>query len=514
MTIYDYWLNPLTPVPSQVIGYRGEIDEFPHDLYSYLLSSIREQDQNQVALIWRWLQPMQQFWESQYAQILAIPYLLSPEDCPAPYLDYLRKQVGIMDDMGYVWGALEEADKRRLIKFFVRFLKYRATTFGLGEMVETMTGLPFIYMNYFDYRWILGGSLDTEIETAIGREDDGYDPWLISESDLPVGGLPDEVAVITWQGQDTYIFNVTNFVASLTERPIPSHVYIKYIGTGAGRIVPLHPTFFGYMAMMEPGYLFLQPPSSLSTNVSNFRVSFESDELVSDILIEDDGTLNRDMLVGLVRFSRPQSERVYIRYYNFIEIFRDFERWDEIQGTATWSGTDRNVVLADALVDTIIQCNLDIADDWTTYCVSVKMHHDVNDKYAQIRFMVQGVDDFYYLKLTPATPPHIPAGVWQLRRVVAGTDSLLTSGTLEWLDSGVDYYWRVESITSDRPGGQVQLLRVYQDENMLADYVDNPAPWGGNAKGTVELVVETGGSLTVSRVLVHPLPMESDFVGP
>jgi len=513
MTIYDYWLNPLAPVATQVIGYRGELEEFPHDLYSYLLSTIREQDQNDVALIWRWLQPMQQFWESQYAQILAIPYLLSPEDCPEPYLNYLRKQIGIMDDMGYLWSALNEADQRRLIKFFVRFLKYRSTTFGLTEALETMTGQPIYIMNYFDYRWLLSGTLTRDIEGALGREEDGYDSWLLSESDLPVGIMPDTVIVLDVSGVKYYKFKL-NYVVSLVERPVPERVYMKYMGTGAGNYTGIYYDGSDWWAVMAADYIFGQPSGSLSTEPSNFRASFESDELVFDVIIEDDGELNRDKVVGVVRFYRPQSERVYIRYYSLYELFVNYDRWETTQGTATWSETNKNVVLDDGGVNTIIQCIADGSDEWSSYCVHAQMRHSVNLKYFQIRFMVQDSDNYYYLKLLAPNPPTIPPGIWQLRRVVGGSDSLLATGDLNWLDADVDYFWRIESITSSRPGGEVQVLRVYQDEDLLVTYDDDPAPWSGNANGTVEIVNEAGGELTVSRVYVHPLPMEFDFVGP
>lgn len=513
MTIYDYWLNPLSPVATQVIGYRGELETFPHDLYSYLLSTIREQDQRDVALIWRWLQPMQQFWESQYAQILAIPYLLSPEDCPEPYLDYLRKQIGIMDDMGYLWGALNEADQRRLIKFFVRFLKYRSTTFGLNEALTTMTGLPISIMNYFDYRWLLSGTKTRDIEGALGRDEEGYDSWLLSEPDLPVGIMPDTVTILDVAGTKYYKFNV-NYIVSLVERPVPEKIYIKYMGTGAGQYTNLVTDGTDWWAIMSADYVFGQPSGSLSTEPSNFRASFESDELVFDVLMEDDGELNRDMVVGIVRFYRPQSERVYIRYYNLVERFINFDRWDEIQGTATWSESGRYVTLYNASVDTIIQCIIDGSDEWSTYCVHVKMKHSVNEKYSQIRFMVQDTDNYYYLKLIPAEPPSWPPGTWELRRVVSGSDTLLDTGDLEWLDDGVYYFWRIESITSERPGGAVQVLRVYQDENLLVTYDDDPAPWSGNANGTVEIVAEATNTVTVETVYVHPIPMEFDFVGP
>lgn len=516
MALFDYWLNPLTVGATQVIGHRGEVEDFQHDLYSFLISTIREQDQAQTALIWRWLQVMQEFWESQYGQILAIPVLNSPEDCPEIYLDHLRKKIGIMDDISYLWTPLTTTEKRRLIKFFVRFLRYRSTSFGIDEVVETMSGQPAEFFGYFNYRWILSGDGSRNMETAIGREDDNYDPYLLSETNMPVGLIPDTVSTATVGGYTLYTFVVNELVASTSET-IPEKVYVRFLGTGAAIHAPLIYDGSDWTVTTEQDYIFLQPPSSLSTEPSNFRVSFETDEYVSDILMVDDGTLNRDMIVGLVRFSRPSSENIYIRYYNFIDLFDNFGQWDEISTTATiaYSETNKNVVLGDSgdTEDAIIQANPDESDDWNSYAVHVKMQHNISNKYYVIRFMVQGVNDYYYLKITPATPPTIPAAAWELRKYVSGSDSLMVSGSLDQMDIDVDYIWRIESYTSTRPGGDVQVLRVYQDENLLTTYDDDPAPWGGGV-GTIELVCELTGQMTVSRVLVHPIPQEFDFVGP
>jgi len=512
MALYDYWLNPLTVGATQVIGYRGEIEEFQHDLYSFLLSTIREQDQNVTALIWRWLQIMQEFWESQYGQILAMPLLNSPEKCPEAYLDHLRKKIGIMDDISFVWTPLTTTEKRRLIKYFIRFLRYRSTSFGIDEIIETMTGQPSEIFGYFNYRWLLSGDDEDDLETASGREDDGYDPYLLSETNMPVGIIPDTVSTSTIDGYTLYTFTLDNLVNSTTN-DTPEEVYIRFLGTGAAIHAPLIFNGTNWTATTEQDYVFLQTSSSISTEPSNFRASFETDEYVLDILMVDDGTLNRDMIIGLVRFSRPSSENIYIRYYNMIDLFSTFGMWDEIEGTATHSEDNKNVVLADVAEDTIIQANLDGSEDWFSYAVHVKMQHGVTAKYAIIRFMVQGINDYYYLKVTPSAAPTVPAAAWEIRKYVSGSDSLLISGTLDQMDIDVDYIWRIESFTSSRPGGDVQVIRLFQDENLLTTYVDDPASWGGGS-GTVEIVCETGGSLTVSRVLVHPIPQEYDYVGP
>lgn len=512
MALYDYWLNPLSVGATQVIGYRGEIEEFQHDLYSFLLSTIREQDQNVTALIWRWLQVMQDFWESQYGQILAIPVLNSPENCPEIYLDHLRKKIGIMDDISYVWTPLTTTEKRRLIKYFIRFVRYRSTSFGIDEIIETMSGQPAEVFGYFNYRWLLSGDDEADLETAIGREDDSYDPYLLSETNMPTGAIPDTVSTSEVGGYTLYTFVLDALVDS-TPNDIPEEVYIRFLGTGAAIHAPLIFNGTNWTATTEQDYVFLQASSSLSTEPSNFRASFETDEYVLDILMVDDGTLNRDMIIGLVRFSRPSSENIYIRYYNMIDLFENFGQWDEIAGTATYSEDNQNVVLSDGAEDTVIQANPDGSEDWFSYAVHVKMQHGVTAKYAVIRFMVQGVNDYYYLKVTPSSPPTIPTAAWELRKYVSGSDSLMTSGTTDQMDIDIDYIWRIESYTSDRPGGDVQVLRLFQDENLLTTYVDDPASWGGGS-GTIEIVCETGGSLTVSRVLVHPIPQEFDYVGP
>lgn len=514
MAILDYWNNALVPTPVAVIGYRGRDTEFPHDLYSFLLSTIREKDQNEgLALIWRWLQPMQDMWESQYGLIKDVPKLKSPSDCPAALLDHLRKDVGILNDLDYIWSELSEAEQRRFIRYFVRFLKFRSTGFGLDEMLETMSGQPVEIQGYFYFRWILSGEASSQQETALGREDDEYDPWLISEPNMASGIIPDAVSVATVGGQIYYTFVLNALVDALVELPVPSMVYIKLMGTNAGQYAPLIFDGSDWKATCDPDFVFDQSETSLVTKVSNFRTAFESDEFVFDVLVEDVATLNHPMMQGLVRFSRPMSERVYIRYYSLIEKFRSFDRWTKITGTATWSSTNHNVTLGSGAAESRIDLNLTGSTDWANYCVTTKLKHTVNGKYTTILFMVQNATNYYYLKLVPATPPTIPAGQWEIHRVAAGVDNVIASGDLDWLDSGVDYMWRVECVVSERPAGDVRLFRVYQDENLLTT-TEDPIAAGGSVKGNIAIAVETGGSLTVSRVFVHPLPMVSDFVGP
>jgi hypothetical protein len=512
MAITDAWDNPITSTPVAVIGYRGDIDVFPHDLYTYLLTTIREADQNSIGLLYRWLRPMQQLWENQYTNILSLPNLYSPEHCPAEYLEFLGKNYGLTDDISYLWSGLSETDHRKLIRYFVRFLLFRSTFFGMTEFVETMTGLPADIVTYFDFRWILSGDTAPQIESALGREDDGYDIYLLSEQGLPVGMEPDLVEWVTLYGYSRYRIRVNSLVAEVTERPLPTWVLVKYLPSGESVFGWLHQSGSDWQVLLPPAEVFGQLAASPSEDETAFRVSFEPDELVFDVLVSDDGTLDRNMMRGIARLSRPQSERIYLRYYLFIDKFKDIYRWEEVSGTATL-GTNE-VTLSDGSAESALRINIDGVDEWADYCVTAQFSAGVVEQYVYIRLQRRSAGNYYELRLYPADPPNIPAGTWEFFQVISSTPTSLDSGNLDHFDLDVDYVWRITSFVSARPGGDVQIIRLYQDENLLATIEDDPAPWAGDAKGAVEIAVAATGSITVKKLLVNSVPMESDFVGP
>jgi hypothetical protein len=366
-------------------------------------------------------------------------------------------------------------------------------------------------MTYFDYRWILSGDDSTERECALGREDDGYDPYLLSSPDFPIGVMPDRVTYAT----PLYIFKIDTIVNRMLEieKVIPPVVRVRCLLTNETTLARVYVNLsVGLMyAVAHENYLFGQLPSDISTEPSDFRVSFEPDEYVFDLLVTDDGTLNRSIPRGLARFNRPISEKVYVRYYHFIEKFEDFIRWDTITGTVVEG--DREVTLGDLVDPTAVRINVTNTDDWADQCVTVKSSIGVPGKYISIKFQIRDNDNYYELNLVPNEVPTIPPGTWKLNRVVAAVPALIALGNLDYFDEDVDYIWRIVSLVSHRPGVDVQHIQIYQDEHLLDTVIDNPAPWAGDAKGTVEIEVEDGGTAILKRVLVNPVPMESDYVG-
>ena len=533
MPISDAWNNPITSHPVQVIGYRGEFDEFPHDLYSFVLSTIRDEDQRGSGLLWRWTRPMQQIWESIYSNILSLSNLISPEYCPSELLEELGKNIGLNDDISYLWGGLTELEQRRLIKNFVRFVRTRSTFMGLKESIESMTGVPCDVITYDKFRWILSGDNDTEIETAIGRDDDGYDPHLLSEYNFPVNVIPNKLDLSNYYGNYRYFFDISrliswysennDLISILKDRPIPKFMRVRCLLTNESIVGPVFhsdssgsyvpwPILGGpiYYTVLDDNYLFGQSLLDASTSPTDFRISFEPDEYVCDLCVTDDGALNRNIVRGIARFNRPISEHIYIRYYSLIEKFNDFIRCDVITGTVVEG--DKQIELGDVAAETAIRLNVDGSDNWVDYAVTTKLSMGVANTYCAIRFQQRTVD-YYELRIIPSNPPNIPAGVWTLYRVVGGVANMVDTGNLDWFDLDVDYIWRIVSVKSERPANDVQVIQIYQDENLLGTIVEDPVPWAGDTRGTIEIAVEDGGTLIIKKVLVNPVPMESDYVG-
>jgi hypothetical protein len=508
------WLNPLDASSSTVsfLGWRGEVTEFPHDIYSFYLSSIREEDQKYNRLLYRWIEPLQLEWESFYTKIGNLPLLYSPDDCEEEFLEYLKTNVGIDEDLNYIWGVLDEGEKRKLIKYFIRFIKFRCTNLGFEEMISAMTGTPVIIEDYFDYRYIIsstGTDLENWFETAQGREGNKYDPWMISEPDLP-RVRPDTVTVETIGSDEQYKFVVDSYIDEFPEKYPPTRLKIWMVKNYYYSWGNVYHDGSNYIVRLPLNFLFNQD-ESYSTDQYDFFVEIESDQYIFDLKVVDDGSVNRDMIEALCKFSRPSLEGIYIRYYSYIDDLENDDNWDLVSGTATHSEDDKTLTLADASSVTVVQCNYTESSNWTDYCVAVQASVSTTSKYFEIRFMVQDSDNYMRFRVTSNGPGKAITGTWYLHRVVSGTVTLVTFGLLTQFDLDINYFWRIVAFESTSPTKKL-IYYLYQDENELSSgYI--AMPWTA-AQGTVELVVEDGNSVTVNQVYVHPHPMESVFVGP
>jgi hypothetical protein len=517
MPIVDYWLNPLVSGTRPVLGYREAAEAFPHDIYSFFLSSIRDQDiRNGNRLLWRWVQGMQLEWESIYGRILTLPDLQDPDNCPIEWLQYLAWKVGVTSELGEMWGVLNDADKRRLTKFFVRFLREKSTHGGYVDLLQTMFGFQFDLQGFFDYRWILSGDEDREVEGALGREDDGYDPHLLSEDDVPVGVEADNI--LLWMppvvSDYYYEFQVQSLYALYGELDPPRRIRVTYRPTGQSVVLYTQESGSVIYGQTDPGEVFGQTAAPYSTNKNDFRVAFEPDPFVFDIRAVDfhTGLIDRDKVVELVKFYRHLSERIYVRYYWLIEDFsdEDFENWAGTTGTYVHDADAETVTLSDVGANSGVEtAGLLDSGEWQEYSVAIRAMNNTVSKYIELRFYRQDADNYMYVRFTPNPPPTIPPGTYRFGYVNATVDSVLATGNLdEQFDLGVNYFWRV--IIEDVGGGDFHV-QIYQDEDRITELTIT-SPWA-TSKGNIEVVSETGGEVVLSRALVHSFPMVSDYIG-
>jgi len=329
VSITDIWLNPVIGT-SVVHGYNQSAAKFPHDLLSFIQSSIVEADRKDVSLLYRFFHTLTEEWESIYGKIQAIPNLYRPETVSAVILEELRYNVAIDDNLNYIWGTLDELSKRRFVKYFTRFVQFRFTDLGITNVFETMTGRPIEIFSYFDYQWIVSGDGEYNEEMALGEEEDSFDPWLITEYHEAFGISAENITLPAFSTTTRYCFQIDAAVAAYlaSESNLPEEIRVIY--------KPSMQSFVGFVYYDGSNYYVYGPPSyyfgqlaGYSLDVDDFRVGFEIDQYVYDICVMDyEETLSHEMCKALAKFERASHERVYIRYYRLIEHFdEDNAEW-------------------------------------------------------------------------------------------------------------------------------------------------------------------------------------------
>lgn len=365
----------------------------------------------------------------------------------------------------------------------------------------------------------------TIMETALGRLDEkSSDPYLLTDYTDRISEVPDSVALVTIGGNIQYQFVINGLILNHpdyvrlfdTLEPfgrMPKFVRLYYRPTSASIEVPLTLMGEGIVARAPADYYFGQKAGVLSTNRDDFRVGWDCDPYVFDILVDDpDDTLNRPAVEAMAKFFRPLSERIYIRYYKWIEKFETDDNWSLCEGTCVFD-VDEQIIYLGGVNFSRYRLVVDGSLDWESYVTIVKASINEDDKYFEIRWNVADDDNYLYWQVTPGIPPTLPAGMYSFGKCVAGVRVASAGGPLDQLDSDVDYVWRIVCLD-----GRVEtdltsriIVEVYQDENRVyngyINITDEPQT------GTVELVSEAGTEVVVKELKTHSFPMDSTYVG-
>lgn len=140
-------------------------------LYRSLIKPIRELDRDTL-FVKRFLKEPQRQYELTADRIADLATTDDPATCRADLLKYLKDHVGFTVELRHITDRLSEASLRKLIKLAVPLWKKKGTTDGLLTIVRLLTGRTPLYIDWFQFRNILG-------ETQIGEDQQGNDSWII-----------------------------------------------------------------------------------------------------------------------------------------------------------------------------------------------------------------------------------------------------------------------------------------------------------------------------------------------
>lgn len=140
-------------------------------LYRALIKPIRELDRDTL-FVKRFLKEPQRQYELTADRIADLAETDDPATCRADLLKYLKDHVGFTVDLRHITDRLSEASLRKLIQLAVPLWKKKGTTDGLLTIVRLLTGRTPLYIDWFQFRNILG-------ESQIGEDQLGNDSWVI-----------------------------------------------------------------------------------------------------------------------------------------------------------------------------------------------------------------------------------------------------------------------------------------------------------------------------------------------
>jgi phage tail-like protein len=142
-------------------------------LYRALIKPIRDLDEQQGNLfVKRFLQRPQEIHDEGADAIADLSLTDSPVTCREDLLQYLKAHVGFTAELDYITNRLSAASLRKLIQVAVPLWKRKGTQDGLATVVRLLTGRTPLYIDWFQFRNILG-------ETQIGEDMLGNDSWII-----------------------------------------------------------------------------------------------------------------------------------------------------------------------------------------------------------------------------------------------------------------------------------------------------------------------------------------------
>lgn len=233
-------------------------------------------------------------------------------------------------------------------------------------------------------------------------------------------------------------------------------------------------------------------------------------EYLSTLRIVDNGTLNRTLVVNLLKLMRAAGERWEIFYLGFLDQFildGDTAQWDApaLSGTNVFQVSDGKLRFGDTVAGSQSTETLVSWASWDQMVVGARVQcFPLGTSLSfELRFHYVDSNNYYALEVLPSSNASGP--LVRVIKVVSGTPSTLSSAVPGFpIYDEVWYYYRVSIVDV----GSNKEIKVYVDAVEQINVTDSSSPIGA---GNVGLEV-TNGEIEVDEVEVFELPAESDFV--
>lgn len=225
------------------------------------------------------------------------------------------------------------------------------------------------------------------------------------------------------------------------------------------------------------------------------------DHYLSNIRIVDDGTLDHDLVEGLVRLMRAASERVEISYIDFLDQFKvddDNSQWLHNELSAPPPVLDAYMDMADA-GDEHVTANVLGSADWEHYVATWRIRGTDAAEFGALFYWTD--EDNYYSAALDIAGNNVT-----LRKVVAGAPTLVTS--FSFASFGVlqeNTYYAIRVLVAPEGGGN--RIKVYVDNQLCIDTTD-----ASHTKGTIGVHHLAGATARLSEVEMFMIPLETELI--
>lgn len=504
-----YQYGQLTPIVNAFLGYRpqpDELDDFPFEIYRFIIRSLRDNDQNEAIggtrLLERFLLGPQEVWFNLFLAGSKLNTIFDPEEIDEPYLRALATLVGFGSDLIDIVGIATKEELRRIIAGAIEFWKQRWLDLGVVAAIRLITGNRFKIRDFFDFRFIVG-------ETRIEEDLKNTDPNMISVKTRNFFRTADDGE--TWYDTTPYTFHSDSQLPKTDD--IGGYIVIfDDVGT---------PTLNGFYEVIavdccaEIWYIDSGIGFPRAATSQSWFIAFPYDEYITEIRVVDEktgqGEVNRNLLEKLLAQQRPSSERFNIVYVDFLDLFQvpnDLGQWGEYPGPSSnltkFLVEDGKLILASTGLSAGVALTNRPTADWKNFQWKSKAALGSSTGLIAFLFYFEDIDNYLQLLIEYTG---FGTGKLYLYEMIGGSSNLLDTWNHPSLNT--ETFWTYTIETYNYVSGDVRI-RIFVDGNLVIDEISTPTYTSGN----IAFMTLLSSELWVEETELWEYPLDISRIGP